>query len=152
MWILQNQRACGYAQHGVQRIVGVGDFDLAVAGEGLGRPKRKGELLVDGQVVLVCEMDGRVVRVLDPLAEQNDGGPRGGDRDGQGEYATVIERESGGQLFAGVKFRCGAVRRKRETKRFRAGCFGCCCLRSCDVGAGSGAGVKMRPPKASCLT
>ena len=57
-----------------------------------------------------------VVRLVDALAEQGDGGAGGGDGDGQGEGAAVLEGEPGGEVFARAEFGAWVVGGQREAK------------------------------------
>ena len=141
--------AGGDGEGGVEGLVGVGDFDLAGAGEGVGGFEREGELLVDGEIVLVGEMDGGVAGLADVLAEEGDGGAGGRDGDGEGEGAAVFEGEAGGEALAGVEFGGRGVGRKVRRRGVEGGCgFGCG-----GVGGRSlGAGVKVRSLRVSCWT
>ena len=118
--VLQDEAAGGDAERGVKALVGVGDFNGAGAREGLAGFEREGELLIDGEVILIGEVDGIWFGLVDALAEQSDGGARRGDGDGQGEGAAVFERDLRGEVFAGVELGRVEVRREGELKVFSA--------------------------------
>ncbi len=70
--VLQDEAAGLDGEGGVEGLVGVGDLELAGAREGRDGFEREGELLVGGEVVLICKMDGGVFRLADALAEKRD--------------------------------------------------------------------------------
>ena len=125
MRVLQNERPGLEAQHGLESTVGVGDFDLTLAGEGLRGTKREGELLPERQVILVGKLDGIVVGIGDSLVEKDHGGPWSFNGDGEGEGAAVIEGETRGDLFSFIELGRGAVRGEREAERVLLGRHGC---------------------------
>ena len=60
MRVLEDEVAGGDREGGMKGLIGARDFEFAVAGEGCGGLEREDELLVDGEVVFVSEMYGRV--------------------------------------------------------------------------------------------
>ena len=72
MGVLQDEGAGGDAEGGVEALVGVGDLDGRCVGRAV-RFKGEGELLVDGKVILVGQVDGGVRRVMFLLSRVTEG-------------------------------------------------------------------------------
>ena len=92
----------------METAVGGRDLDILVAGKFLGDNglEEKDQARGEWQVVRAAEMDGRRRRgavILRALIQQRDLRPGRIDGDGNGEFASVAERDMGGDLCAGVE-------------------------------------------------